>query len=706
MSSGWTSAARSPTPSSTTTRAPCSRRSRPSTPPDYSRGVLDVLELLAEQLGRSLAEMLADTHHIAHGTTSSLNALVTGNVPAGRVPHHQGPPRLDLHHERRGPLSRPLRRTSCRHVLGQRKPHGCSPSGTRWRSPSGSTATGTSSSRSTRTTPATRSARCSTTASRAIAVSLLWSFRNPAHERRMRELVAEADPDVFVALSSEVSPRIREFARNATTIMSTQIGPGLRDYLVHAGGQAARARAGRPAAGHAVQRRRRRRARRRRPPRSARSGRCSPAGSSARSRWAASSATATSSPPTSAAPRSWPGSSSTASRCAPPPRSSTTTRSTSRRCRSRRSAPAAAPSPGSTRAATCGSARAARRPCPGPACYGQRRHRTDQHRRQPGARHPPRARACSAGASRCRLELARQAIDTQIAEAAGLVRRGGRGRDLRRAERADRRPAAQDRRRGRPRSRASSCVYAFGGAGPRALRPLRRRGRRHARSWCRSGRWPRRSPRTGWRPRTSCWPPSCPTRRACRSTRPGRSATSPTLEQQVRDGLDRQGLRFATVELAPRDRHALHDAARRGHRAGGGRPARRGRDRGRRGGVRAALRRAVRQGRRVPRGRHPGHHLPGPRRSACCRSAPQLPEVPAADAADPRGRAGRHPAGVPRRRAPASSTPRSTTTASCARATSSPGPRSSRCRPPPSSCPAGTTGTRRPTSATCTIRDR
>src|SRR5580704_15095768 len=53
----------------------------PSTPPDYSRGVLDVLELLAEQLGVSQQDMLAGTHHIAHGTTSSLNALVMGNVP-------------------------------------------------------------------------------------------------------------------------------------------------------------------------------------------------------------------------------------------------------------------------------------------------------------------------------------------------------------------------------------------------------------------------------------------------------------------------------------------------------------------------------------------------------------------------------------------------------------------------------------------------
>ena len=80
----------------------------PSTPPDYSRGVLDVLELLAEQLGRPVEEMLADTHHIAHGTTSSLNALVTGKVPDVGFLTTQGPPRLDLHHERRGPLPRAL----------------------------------------------------------------------------------------------------------------------------------------------------------------------------------------------------------------------------------------------------------------------------------------------------------------------------------------------------------------------------------------------------------------------------------------------------------------------------------------------------------------------------------------------------------------------------------------------------------------------
>jgi N-methylhydantoinase A len=65
----------------------------------------------------------------------------------------------------------------------------------------------------------------------AIAVSFLWSFLNPAHERRVRELIHEQAPDLYVGLSSELSPRIREYSRNATTIMGTQVAPILRDYL-------------------------------------------------------------------------------------------------------------------------------------------------------------------------------------------------------------------------------------------------------------------------------------------------------------------------------------------------------------------------------------------------------------------------------------------------------------------------------------------
>jgi N-methylhydantoinase A len=66
----------------------------------------------------------------------------------------------------------------------------------------------------------------------AIAVSFLWSFLNPAHEKRVKEIIQETAPDLYVALSHEICPRIREYPRNVTTIMSSQIGPILNDYLV------------------------------------------------------------------------------------------------------------------------------------------------------------------------------------------------------------------------------------------------------------------------------------------------------------------------------------------------------------------------------------------------------------------------------------------------------------------------------------------
>jgi N-methylhydantoinase A len=202
----------------------------PSTPPDYSRGVLDVLELLAEQIGKTLPEMLADTHHIAHGTTSSLNALVTGNVPpVGFLTtkgHRDSIFIMNVEGRYLGRAPHELQ-----HVLAQDKGHHLLPKRHALEVTERIDRDGT-----VIVALDEDQARAAIRALlddgvRAIAISLLWSFRNPAHEQRLRELVAEQDPDVFVALSSEVSPRIREFARNATTIMSTQIGPGLRDYL-------------------------------------------------------------------------------------------------------------------------------------------------------------------------------------------------------------------------------------------------------------------------------------------------------------------------------------------------------------------------------------------------------------------------------------------------------------------------------------------
>lgn len=64
----------------------------------------------------------------------------------------------------------------------------------------------------------------------AVAVSLLWSFKNPAHERRVAELLADALPGVYVSVSSELAPRLGEYERTATTLVNAYLGPRVARY--------------------------------------------------------------------------------------------------------------------------------------------------------------------------------------------------------------------------------------------------------------------------------------------------------------------------------------------------------------------------------------------------------------------------------------------------------------------------------------------
>ena len=203
----------------------------PSTPPEFAVGVLNVIDELAKSLGVTTREFLCDTSYIVHGTTSTLNALVTGDVCkvgflttkghansisimnaegryAGLDPDqiqnmsrtNKPPPlvpralvaeiteRIDYKGAEIVHLDENEVRAATRHLISQ--------------------------------------------GVEAIAVSFLWSFRNPAHELRAREIIGEEAPLIYVALSSEISPRIREFARSATTIVNTQIAPRLRGYLI------------------------------------------------------------------------------------------------------------------------------------------------------------------------------------------------------------------------------------------------------------------------------------------------------------------------------------------------------------------------------------------------------------------------------------------------------------------------------------------
>ena len=65
----------------------------------------------------------------------------------------------------------------------------------------------------------------------AIAICLLHSYANPAHETRLRSLLQDALPGVAVSVSAEISPEAREFDRLCTTIANAFIQPLMSRYL-------------------------------------------------------------------------------------------------------------------------------------------------------------------------------------------------------------------------------------------------------------------------------------------------------------------------------------------------------------------------------------------------------------------------------------------------------------------------------------------
>lgn len=201
-----------------------------STPPDFSRGVVQVVRELATAVNMTPQEMLRQTDHIIHGTTSTLNAVITGDVPSvgfittrghgdsisimnleGRYAG-VGPDQIqNMSRTNKPPPLVPRERIE---EINERIDH------------KGAVLVKLDEA-------GVRAAvkRLLGKGVQSIAISLLWSFRNSTHERRIREIIYEEAPDLFVALSHEVSPRLREYSRSATTIVNTQIGPVLKNYL-------------------------------------------------------------------------------------------------------------------------------------------------------------------------------------------------------------------------------------------------------------------------------------------------------------------------------------------------------------------------------------------------------------------------------------------------------------------------------------------
>jgi N-methylhydantoinase A len=196
----------------------------PSTPADQSVGVVEGLEALAARLDLTLPDLLARTERIVHGTTVATNALLErkgARVGLLTTEGHRDvlqmreglkderynlrlpPPEPLVPRERRlgvrervkvdGTVLTPLDRNSLDEAVSALKVDGVE----------------------------------------AVAVCYLHAYRNPAHEAETRRVLENELPGVFVSLSSEVLPQIKEFERASTTVVNSYVGPPVAKYLTN-----------------------------------------------------------------------------------------------------------------------------------------------------------------------------------------------------------------------------------------------------------------------------------------------------------------------------------------------------------------------------------------------------------------------------------------------------------------------------------------
>ena len=194
----------------------------PSTPDDPSIGVLDGLKLLAETLGADRSALLAETERVVHGTTVATNALLEHKgarvglltteghrdviemregLKDDRYNLRQPPPeqlvprklRLGVRERLRadGRVATPLDPVSLEHAVDALKQQQVE----------------------------------------AVAVCYLHAYRDRWHELATKAAIEGELPGIYVSLSSEVLPQIKEYERVSTTVVNAYVGPALSRYL-------------------------------------------------------------------------------------------------------------------------------------------------------------------------------------------------------------------------------------------------------------------------------------------------------------------------------------------------------------------------------------------------------------------------------------------------------------------------------------------
>ncbi len=204
----------------------------PSTPGNFAEGMLAALGVAAERLGLSFGDFCARIGVLTHGTTVGTNALIQRKgAKIGLITTKGHEDVMHIMRGSRGVTSRELRKVvhfpesqkpvpivSKRLIEGVSERVDCF----------GDVVVPLNEQQAE---AAIR--RLVEQGVEAIAVCFLWSFRHPAHELRVKEIVRRIAPGLFVSCSVDIAPKWGEYERTAATVLNGYIGPVMARYLAN-----------------------------------------------------------------------------------------------------------------------------------------------------------------------------------------------------------------------------------------------------------------------------------------------------------------------------------------------------------------------------------------------------------------------------------------------------------------------------------------
>lgn len=204
----------------------------PTTPGALEEGVLEAVRLAAAQLGLARSELLVATDLFVHGTTVATNALLTRTgARTGLITtkgHEDAIIIGNVHAKVAGLAERDLVRSSRLRkpdpIVPRDRIRGVTERIDRY----GDVVVALQEQEAIEAIDSLLAAGVE-----AIAVSLLWSFANDRHERRIKALLEERANGIYTAFSHEVAPVLGEYERTATTAISAYVGPAAIGYLEH-----------------------------------------------------------------------------------------------------------------------------------------------------------------------------------------------------------------------------------------------------------------------------------------------------------------------------------------------------------------------------------------------------------------------------------------------------------------------------------------